>query len=378
MSSLFTPVMTMEHLEEIGLIGTPAADRPAGTTGDAKAARPKATAAPVSTSSSSPAAAASAKKAVKAKAAAATAAAASSSAPAAPVEPLLEKSAEELAKMSKDERRAYHQTRRQAELAVKNQGTEQKEEACKLTKAQRRAIQEAQRKAKEDKVANTGEFDELLKDLKLQGLSEDQAREVIAEMAKNEQVVDDDDDDDDGEVEDLEGSVKRWMNEQDQVTKDALHDFNMKVRFQGHVDTTPPDHLRSILHILFEQACKGLDLAAPKLQPTAVAKKAEPLVIRWANLLEPLYGKIGDVLTAADVVVQATHEALASQPGVPEAGQACGVVGCLMAIREIDMIEDEDLLTGCRRVENPSRVMQGFIKFLEDEVEDDDDEDDED
>lgn len=375
MSAQLTPMMTMDHLKEIGLLGgvtvpvappsvqAPAAQPAAEAAAPAKAAKAKQQAAKPSAPAPAPAASASS----------------SSAAAAAPAAPVPEKTAQELAKMSKDERTAYHKARREAQIAAKAEGGEQKEsEAGKITKAQRRAIQDAQRKAKEDKNANSGEFEELLKDLKLQGLSEERAREVIAEMAKND-VVDSDDDDDDGEAEDLEASVKRWMNEQEQVTNDALSDFNLKVRFQGHVDTTPPDHLRSILLILFEQACEGLDFAAPKIQPTAVAKKVEPAVVRWAKLLEPLYGKISDVLQAADVVVQTTLEAMARRPGVPEAGQACGVVGCLMAIREIDMIEDEDLLTGCRRVENPSRVMQGFMKHIEEELDDDDDdEDDED
>jgi len=360
MASLFTPMMTMEHLKDIGLFGGPAT---------AAAAAPMAPAA----APARPAEAAAKKPAAKAKAAAS-----SSSSSAAPVGPVPEKSAQELARMSKEERTAYHKARREADLAAKatpGDAAEQQTEAAKLTKAQRRAIQDAQRKVKEDKKENTGEFDELLKDLKLQGLSEDQAREVIAEMAKNE-VIEEEDDDEDEDAEDLEASVKRWMGEQDEIAKDALNDFNLKVRFQGHVDTTPPDHLRAILHLLFEQACDGMDLSAPKLQPTAVAKKVEPVMTRWANLLEPLYGKIGDVLTAADIVVQSTFEAVARKPGVPEAGQACAVVGCLMAVREIDMIEDEDLLTGLRRVDNPSRVMQGFTNFLEEEVEGDEDDSD--
>lgn len=285
--------------------------------------------------------------------------------------PLKECSPEELAKMSKEERRAYHLARRTAEQAGTATSSLQRDAG--MTKAQRRAIQEAQRKAKEDKVHSAGDQEEFVKELMLQGLSEEQAKEVMAEMAKVEDLEDEDDDD---EPEDLLASVRKWMEEQATVTKEALHDFNMKVRFQGHVETTPPDHLKAILRVITEQACAVCDLAAPKLQPTIVAQKAEPLVAKWAPLLEPLYGKIDDVLAAGDAVVQAVQEGVATRDGMPESGQACAVVGCLMAIREIDMIEDEDLLTGCRRLESRSLVMDKFVEFLEDEMEGEDDDED--
>jgi len=294
--------------------------------------------------------------------------------PAPAADPPQELSAEELAKMSKDERKAYHMARRSAEVeAKKGQDGQAAGAKQQMSKAQRRAVQEAQRKAKEDKLQTDGGYDELLKDLKLQGLTEDQAREVIAEMARHETV--EDDDDDDGEVEDFDGSVRRWMQEQDVVSKDALRDFNMKVRFQGHVDTTPPDHLHAILLCLAEQACREVDLSTPKLQPTVVAKKAAPIIAKWAPLLEPLYEKIDDVLVAADVVVRAVSEGASVQSEVGEAGHAYGVVGCLMALRDIDMIEDEDLLTGCKRLEPKSLVMDKFVEFLEEELEDEEDDD---
>ncbi|CAK0799342.1 unnamed protein product, partial [Prorocentrum cordatum] len=121
-------------------------------------------------------------------------------------------------------------------------------------------------------------------------------------------------------------------------------DFNMKVRFQGHVDSTPPDHLRCILRVVVQEACAGCDLAAPKLQPGAVAKRVQPCVERWAPLLEVLFGKIDDVLEGADTVIHGIEEgieACQAEADVPAAGLACGVVGSLMAVREIDMIEDE-------------------------------------
>merc|ERR1711862_688604 len=133
--------------------------------------------------------------------------------------------------------------------------------------------------------------------------------------------------------------------------------------------------MRCLLQIMCVQTCKECGLAAPKVQPGAVAKKMAPVLERWAPLLEPLYNKIGDVMTASDAVVEAVQAATSSLEGVPEAAQAIGLVGCLMAIREIDMIEDEDLLTGCKRLEARSKVLDKFCEHLEDELEEDDDED---
>jgi len=290
--------------------------------------------------------------------------------------PPAELSPQELAKLSKEERTAYHKARRSVSFpaeAKESQTLNQKNKQ--LTKAERRIMQEAQRKAKEDQKTKSGDNEELLKELKLQGLSDEQAKELIAEMQRAEDVEQDGEADDD-EPEDLLSTVRKWMAEQEgQVHSDILHDFNLKVRFQGHVDTTPPDHILAIIRVIVEETCSQCDLAAPKIQPTAVVKKVEPAIVRWAPLLEPLYGKIADPLTGADVVLRGVREGVETLADVPEAGRSCAVVGCLMAIREIEMIEDEDLLTGCRRAEPKSRVMDKFIEFLEDELEDDEDAD---
>lgn len=241
-----------------------------------------------------------------------------------------------------------------------------------MSKAERRQIQEAQRKLKEDSKQAGKDNEELLAELKLQGLSEDQAREVMAEMLKEEAMEEDLDDEPDEE--DLLSSVRRWMSEQDaKVTKGLLSDFNLKVRFQGHVESTPPDHLNCVIRLVCEEACAGCDLTSAKLQPTAVQKKAAPLLERWLPILEPLYGKIDDVIVATDSVCKAVQEGVKA-----EAGHDPAVVGCLMALRDIDLVEDEDLLTGCRRMEPRGQVLDKYIGFLEDAIASDDDEEDDD
>jgi len=365
-------MMSAGYLEEIGVTGdepkllTP--PRPAAAATKEQAAAPAkeegAGAKAAKTKEAKDAKGKDGKKAEKASKEAAAPETADAPPPAAAPEEL---SAEQLAKLSKEERKAYHQARRAAT-------TTQKEPAKQLSKAERRQIQEAQRKLKEDTKQAGKDNEELLAELKLQGLSEDQAREVMKEMLKGEALEEEEDDEDDAG--DFASSVRQWMSEQeDKVSKDALRDFNMKVRFQGHVDTTPPDHLGCILRLIFQEACGACDLTAPKLQPTAVAKKAGPLLTRWAPLLEPLYGKIDDVLVATDTVCKAVQEAVSADEKTSEAGRNTAMVGCFMSLRDIDMIEDEDLLTGCKRVEPRSTVLDKFIEFLEDALEEDDEDD---
>lgn len=287
-----------------------------------------------------------------------------------PVPPELSK--EELAAMTKEQRKAYHEMRRK----VLSAGPEPKAKPTQLSKAERRMIQEAQRKAKENKKEAGAENEELLKELKLQGLSEDQAREVILEMAKGEGAFDQDDDEDDGEVEDLLASVRKWMAEQEgtEVSRETLRDFNMSVRFQGHVESTPPDHLACIIRVLVEQACAGVDLGAPKLHHKSIADKVEPHAKRWAPLLTALYEKIDDDLEAARTAIASIMEGINALGGTDMTGAGAVVlVGSLMAIREADLIKDEDLLASCRPIEPRSLVLDKFVEFLEEALEDEDD-----
>mmetsp|Transcript_2127 Transcript_2127/g.2773 ORF Transcript_2127/g.2773 Transcript_2127/m.2773 type:complete len:418 (+) Transcript_2127:1-1254(+) len=317
--------------------------------------------------------------------------------------PFVEKSAEELAKLTKEERKAYHQARiasQQANGAAAGGGAAAAAGAGaaatgdagaaaaaagkgkQLTKAERRELQEAQRKAKEDQKAKVDESDELLKDLKMQGLNESQAREVMKAMKKaNVAGEEEEDEDDEDDVLDLTTSVRRWMKEQENVNSDSLHDFTLKVRFQGHGDTLPPDHLRSLLLVLVgEMALAEVDLSA-NIAPAAVSKKAEPFFERWSPMLEAVYGKIRDALQAQDIVVQSIVEgvaAAATAKGVTDTSEgnlnlAAAEVGCYMAVRGIDLIEDEDLLIGLKRLEKKPPVLDKFMQYLEESIAEEED-----
>lgn len=279
----------------------------------------------------------------------------------------------DMSKLSKEERTALHKARREAEIAAQSAGTAPAAKK-QLTKAERRAIQEAQRKKIEDKKQDEGEKDQMVKDLMLQGLTEEQARDVAKEIEKGGVDLDDDDEEDDADDDiTLMGSVKKWMDEvqNEKITKEHLKDFNLKVRFQGHVDSVPPDHVLCILKIICIQVCNDLDMSKPKMQPTVFAKKIAPGLEKWSPLLNALLGKINDVLDATDSVVRGVQESV-MEPGIdaPDANKDTAVVGFLMGVRDSVDIEDDDLLTGCKRIEQPSTVMLKFIEHLEESLAD--------
>lgn len=285
-----------------------------------------------------------------------------------------EKSKEELAAMSKEERTAYHKTRT---AAMKAKAAPKPELSKKDKAAAAREKQEADRKKKEDAKGAVDASAEALEELKLQGLTEDQAREVLNQMAttKTEDVAEDSDE----EEETLLGSVKRWMTENDETETgaDSMRDFNLKVRFQGHVDSTPPDHLECILQVMAAEQYNKLELSSVK-QPAAVEKKIQPIMKRWAGLLGGLFKKC-DVLDASERIAQGICTGVVTAAGddVPAATRDVTVVGILMALlEEVEDISEEDLLPGCKKLDSDSKVMMGFITHLEEAAEGSDEESD--
>merc|ERR1712048_1109369 len=75
-------------------------------------------------------------------------------------------------------------------------------------------------------------------------------------------------------------------------------------------------------------------------------------------------------ITAADIVVASIHKGIHEvNIHAPQVTKDCAVVGLIMAIRdEIDAISDEGLLMGCRRLESNSKVVNGYIRFLQDDI----------
>lgn len=287
------------------------------------------------------------------------------------VEAPKEKTKEELAALSKEERTAYYQALR---AATKAKAAPKPEVSKKEKAAAAREKQEADRKKKEDAKNAVDADAEAIEELKLQGLTEDQAREVFRQMATSTKAEAAEDSDDE-EEETLVVSVRNWMKENEETKTDfeSLRDFNLKVRFQGHVESTPPDHLESILQVMAADAYKTLELSSVK-QPTAVQKKIAPIVQRWSYILGELYKKC-DVLEAADKVAQGVYEGVA-QGGedIAAATRDIAVVGILMSLlEEVDAIGEEDLLPGLKKLECESKVMTGFITHLEECAEGSDD-----
>eukprot|EP00440_Ansanella_granifera_P011896 gb/GFBE01012928.1/.p1 GENE.gb/GFBE01012928.1/~~gb/GFBE01012928.1/.p1 ORF type:complete len:341 (+),score=92.95 gb/GFBE01012928.1/:1-1023(+) len=292
----------------------------------------------------------------------------------APPEAFSEKTKEELAAMSKEERTAYHKAKLAAAKAKAQDSAEPAmSKAEKRTQA--REKQEADRRRKEEATHADSDDRELLAQLKLQGLTDDQAKEFLAQM-KESKVTDDADSDDDDAAENLVDSVRAWMSHQGEtkIDSEALRDFNLKVRFQGFVETTPPDHLGAMLEVIASQACAGSDLLSK--QPAAVADHVRSTMSRWTFMLDQLYSKC-DALKAADIVVSSVRAGVAqsAKSDTSDLAKDCALVGILMALRdEVDAVTDEDLLTGCSRLDSDSKVVQGFMDHLEEADEDSDEE----
>lgn len=282
----------------------------------------------------------------------------------APAAAFVEKTKDELAALTKEERTAYHKARTAtAKAAAAPAQTLTKEEK----KVQAREKQDADRKKKEDAKALGDEDKETYEELRLQGLTEDQAKQVLKEMKEAKPAGEDEEESDD-EDESLVGSVRTWMGRwEGDVDKDAIRDFNLKVRFQGHVDSTPPDHLASILEVIASDLLSNFDLAAAK-QPSAVSTKAEPMFEKWSTLLEQLLEKI-DELAIGDIVVNTLRAAVTASAGEAAAPtKDCASVGLIMALREAIEVDDATVLTACKKVESDSKVWLGFVSHLEEAV----------
>ncbi|CAE8642434.1 unnamed protein product [Polarella glacialis] len=207
------------------------------------------------------------------------------------------------------------------------------------------------------------EFSEMLEELKQQGLSEEHAREMLVHMQSAEPVSDEEDDDSEDEVDEtLLSSTRAWMalHPPAPANEEFFRDFNLKIRLQGHVESTPPDHLRAMLQVITLQAFEDPDILSAT-QPAAVAEKLKPVLDKWAYMLGNLYSKC-DALCAADIVVGSVGDCEAEAHPI-------AFVGVLMSVRAgVAALADDKLLLGCRRLpagRRQSTVMAGFISFLE-------------
>lgn len=285
--------------------------------------------------------------------------------------------------MSKNERKEYHAKRIAAEKAAKASTAGAGGEAPKvLTKAERRVIQEAHRLAKQQAKDSSAGKEEALAELKMQGLSDEQARQMLAEMEKEGAFDGDEDEDDEEDAEDLMGCVRRYLVDKKSAGEDAepLHQFQMRVRFQGFSESLPMDHLQCVVRALSGDGCKACDLEVPKLQPSGVAKKVAPIVQKWAGLMDALYTRAGDCLDAVNALVSSVSEGVLDVcDQASDRVKDTAFVGIIMALREeLESVEDGDLLAGLTRLDDKGPVLQKYIDFLEAELEDEDEDDDDD
>eukprot|EP00933_Yihiella_yeosuensis_P010090 TRINITY_DN116349_c0_g1_i1.p1 TRINITY_DN116349_c0_g1~~TRINITY_DN116349_c0_g1_i1.p1 ORF type:complete len:372 (+),score=79.11 TRINITY_DN116349_c0_g1_i1:68-1183(+) len=310
-----------------------------------------------------------------------------------------EKSAQELAKMSKLQRRSYHEARFLAAQEIAPPKFQPK------SRAERRALQEAQRRSKKDVndleknicslLRSAGALDE---DLAAEeeavalraGLSQDRrsyfeaAAEDEEEGAATNATADEDDELEGGE--DFYECVKSWVRAANagvgpEATSD---DFTAMMRLWGHGSTPPADRLNSILHAVLEKI-EGLDsLHNTPLhkRPSTVAKAVKSTLRSWFPLLNALFREVassgGD---AAEILVGAVRHSFLKPHREDADGTAdfldCTIVGTLMSFREeVDTLNDAALLTACQGIQPSSHVLRQFFEFLEKEINDSSESDD--
>jgi len=225
-------------------------------------------------------------------------------------------------------------------------------------------------------AAHTREMQRAQEKLQSLGLPECYAKEMANEMA-NPSRSDHENEDSCAEVDDLPSSVWQWLRDkcEEGLPQDCLHDFNLKVRFQGYASSGPPEHLTCILHVLCEKGCGESDFLQPDIQPVAVAACVGPWLEKFSPILEAIYDKIDHPRIAADAVVQGVLKGVAAAEAPSTEVAECAAAGCFVAIRKADLIEDEFLLVGCRRIKAQTAVMQKFIRFLEEVCASDEDDD---
>jgi len=135
-------------------------------------------------------------------------------------------------------------------------------------------------------------------------------------------------------LEDLMGSVQRWMKDQgaEATDRDSHADFRTKVCFApGHLDHTPSDHLRCILELVIGNLVSGHIEAEPRQhgQSNAPVCHATGIHHRLALQQSRQRARCCGILvsTIGNTVEKASAEA-------PLAVRECAVVGFCMTMRE--------------------------------------------
>lgn len=159
--------------------------------------------------------------------------------------------------------------------------------------------------------------------------------------------------------------IQQWMQDHknESVSSDLIHDFDCTIK-TFDVRALPSLQLAAVVEIMIADTMAECDLNTTKLQPVKVCEKASPFVEKWSSLIDNVYSKIDDAQEAIDIIISSLKRSIAFITA-SEYTKETLLIGCLLSLRDLDAVDDEDILAGCRKIELQSKAMERFIEFLE-------------
>lgn len=273
--------------------------------------------------------------------------------------------AEELAKMSKMERRAYYESRLQPRGAP-----------AAATRSERRTAQETQRRAKLEKAAQ-GESSAP------QSKGPFGSGPCVPDWADDEADLEAPEEEESGDV-DLHQVVKDWMQrsslgggrkEPAAVESEELEDLVCTVRLSGLAPSGSDLLLAAVLDCGAEECRSLFDPGDDAIEPSLAMKRVKPWFQRWCSFLEHLSSEAPT--TGLEEALGAAVERIffGNESGSALAKRHERVaVGFLMCARDtFEELEDEKLARACRSLGLEGPVMSKFLVFLEDNSDDSED-----
>lgn len=179
--------------------------------------------------------------------------------------------------------------------------------------------------------------------------------------------------------EQLVDTIKDWMagfevpGLQVSPNERALESLTSYLKTNGFAEETTWDQLGAMVQAVAENVGKPLLLEEGKIQPAKVARSAQKTMEVWSELIERLCAAAPDHDAVADMVVRKVQMGIASVSAYDTADDKCQsvIVGVLLALREVHGIA-AGLYEACQRLDDKSIVMNKFIEFLSQELEDSD------
>jgi translation initiation factor 2 beta subunit (eIF-2beta)/eIF-5 len=167
--------------------------------------------------------------------------------------------------------------------------------------------------------------------------------------------------------------IQQWMQDRKRgsLYSELLVDFESTMKsFDFRMPAAV--QLAAVIEIMAADIIAECDIKAPKLQPVMVSEKASPSVKEWGSLIGYLRSEIGDTPESINIMISTLKKAVVGIPASDNTKESL-VIGFLLSLRDlVDVISDEDILAGCRRLQSPSNAMEKFIEFLESSDADDD------